>query len=155
MELGNKYLVSCNGYFSDLYDTFLLLYICRRISRHFREIRNIDFLFFTKWLPAAILDDFPILDHRKSFLIAFLAILDQYATFNLFTKWIPAAILDDRSHFSPFQINTPFLFCSQNGCRLPFWMTNCISRHFRSIRNFNFCSQNGCQRPFWMTENHF
>ena len=46
------------------------------ISRHFRSIRN--FLFFTKWLPVAILDD------RKSLLIAFLAISDQYATFILF-----------------------------------------------------------------------
>ena len=33
-----------------------------------------------------------------------------------------------------------------------------ISRHFRSIRNFNcfdFFSQNGCWRQFWMTKNHF
>ena len=33
-----------------------------------------------------------------------------------------------------------------------------ISRHFKSIRNFNcfgFFSQNGCRWPFWMTENHF
>ena len=30
-----------------------------------------------------------------------------------------------------------------------------ISRHFRSIRYFYFCSQNGCRRPFWMTEIHF
>ena len=35
-------------------------------------------IFFTKWLPAAILDD------RKSLLIAFLAISDQYATFIYF-----------------------------------------------------------------------
>ena len=31
----------------------------------------------------------------------------------------------------------------------------CISRHFRSIRNFYLFSQNSCQRPFWMTENRF
>ena len=31
--------------------------------------------FFTKWLPAAILDD------RKSLSLTFLAISDQYATF--------------------------------------------------------------------------
>ena len=49
---------------------------------------------FTKWLPAAILDD------RKSLLIAFLAISDQYATFFIFTKWLPAAILDDRKSLS-------------------------------------------------------
>ena len=85
----------------------------------------------TKWLPVAILDD------RKSLSIAFLAISDQYANFNIFffTKWLPAAILDDR--------------------KITF---DRISRHFRSIRNFYFlfiCSQNGCRRPFWMTENHF
>ena len=44
---------------------------CDAISRHFRSIHN---FFFTKWLPAAILDD------RKSLSIAFLAISDQYAT---------------------------------------------------------------------------
>ena len=44
-------------------------------------------LFFHKM--AAVLDD------RKSLLIAFLAISDQYTTF-LFTKWLPAAILVDR-----------------------------------------------------------
>ena len=47
-----------------------------RISRYFRSIRNLIFFRFfgTKWLPAAILDD------RKSLLITFLAISDQYAT---------------------------------------------------------------------------
>ena len=71
------------------------------------------------WPPAAILDDrkslliaflaisdqyavflfFEILDDRKSFSIAFLAISDQYATFlclKFLTKWPPAATLDDR-----------------------------------------------------------
>ena len=48
-----------------------------RISRHFRWIGNFIFLiFFTKWLPAAILD------YRKSLLIAFLVISAQYATLN-------------------------------------------------------------------------
>ena len=49
--------------------------------------------FFTKWPPAAILDD------RKSLSIAILAISDQYAAFLLlkfFTKWPPAAIMDNR-----------------------------------------------------------
>ena len=51
-----------------------------RIYCHFRTIRSFFYfshktlIFFTKWLPAAILDD------RKSLLIAFLAISDQYAT---------------------------------------------------------------------------
>ena len=65
------------------------------------------------------------------------------------------------SHFSPFQINTQLEFCSQNGCRRPFWMTE---NHFWShLSPFQintqlfwwFFSQNGCRRPFWMTENHF
>ena len=77
------------------------------------------FIFFTKWLPAAILDD------RKSLSIAFLA------TFIFFTKWLPAAILEDRKllfDFAPFQINTQHFF-SQNSCRRPFWMTE---NHFQS-----------------------
>ena len=33
---------------------------------------------------------------------------------------------------------------------------DCISRHFRSIRNFYFfCIFSLTKRPFWMTENHF
>ena len=62
--------------------------------RHMQLLKKI-----TKWPSAAILDD------RKSLSIAFLAILEQYATFN----------------FSDF--------FSQNGCRRPFWMTK---NHFRS-----------------------
>ena len=56
-----------------------------RFSRHFRSIRN---FIFTKWLPAAILDD------RKSLSIWFFAISDQCTTF--FFKWPPAAILEVR-----------------------------------------------------------
>ena len=70
---------------------------CRRpfwmTKNHFQshfspfQINTQLLLFFTKWLPVAILDD------RNSLLIAFLAISDQYATFIfLFTKWLPAAI---------------------------------------------------------------
>ena len=67
-----------------------------RISRHLRSIRNFFFFIcFTKWLPAAILDD------RKSLSNGFLDISDQYPTFflNLFSKWPPAAILEVR--FAP------------------------------------------------------
>ena len=89
---------------------------------------------FTKWPPAAILDDW------KSLQIAFLAISDQYATLifsgNFVTKWPPQTFLMTenhfRSHFSPFQINTQlsfFRFFSQNGRRRPFWMTK---SHFQS-----------------------
>ena len=83
--------------------------------------------FFTKWLPTALLGD------RKSLLIAFLAISDQYATFIFFHKMAASG------HFGWPKITFDH-----------------ISRHFSSIRNFDFfCSQNGCRRPFWMTENLF
>ena len=129
-----------------------------RISRNFRSIRkfylfflkmaagghfgwiSIAFLaisdqyptfFFTKWLPAATLDD------RKSLLIIFLTISDQYATF----------------------IFLDFVHKMAAGCHFG-WpkITYRISRHFRSMRNFYlfwFFLQNGCRRPSWMTENHF
>ena len=104
------------------------------ISRHFRSIRNFHFsdFFSTKWPPADILDD------RKSLSLAFLAISDKYATFNCL-KFVPRS--GRRGHFGWPKITF-----------------NRISRHFRSIRNFNFSyffSQNVRRRPFWMTENHF
>ena len=84
------------------------------ISRHFRSIRNFDFFwfFFTKWLPAAILDD------RKLLSMAFLAISDQCTTFNFFHKMAAGG------HFGWPKITF-----------------DRITRHFRSIRNFflNFC----------------
>ena len=62
---------------------------------------------FTKWPPSDIMDD------RKLYSIAFLAISDQYAT-----------------------------VISQNSRRRPFWMTENHFRlhfsHFRFIRNFYF-----------------
>ena len=144
--------MAAGGHFEWLKITF------DRISRHFRSIRNFDFcsqngcrqpfwmtenhfrshfspfqintqvflFFFTKWLPAAILDDW------KPLSIAFLTISDQYATFIFVDKFAAG------SHFGRPKITF-----------------DRISRHFRSIRNFDFCSQNGCWRPFWMTENHF
>ena len=65
--------------------------------------------FFTKWLPAAILDD------RKSPSIAFLVISDQYATCFFLHKMAAGG------HFGWPKITF-----------------NGISRHFRSIRNFFF-----------------
>ena len=63
----------------------------------FQINRQLWFFLFTKWLPAADLDD------RKSLLIAFLDISDQYATliiFLIFTKWLPGTILYDRKSLS-------------------------------------------------------
>ena len=72
---------------------------------HFSSFQNIQIntlFFFTKWLPVAILDD------RKSLLIAFLDISDQYAT---------------------------FILIFQNGRRRPIWMTeNQFRSHFSPSR---------------------
>ena len=105
---------------SDQYATFYSQNGCRRpfwmtenhSRSHFSPFQintQLLFFFFTKWLPAAILDD------RKSLSIAFLAISDQYATFNFFSQngcrrpfWMTENHF--RSHFSPFQINTQLLF---------------------------------------------
>ena len=69
----------------------------RRRRSHFSpfQINTQLFCYFTKWLPAAILDD------RKSRLIAFLDISYQYATLIfLLAKWLLAAIVDDRKLLS-------------------------------------------------------
>ena len=56
-----------------------------------------------------------ILDNRKSLLIAFFAISDQYATFNFFSqnghRW-PFWMTENnfQSHFSPIQFNTQIEF---------------------------------------------
>ena len=71
------------------------------ISGHFRSIRNFFYFFFTKWLPAAILDV------RNSLSIAFLAISDRYTTLFCFGNFW------------------------QNGCRRPFLMSEIHFRwHF-------------------------
>ena len=94
-----------------------------RISRHFRENTQLWF-FFTKWLPAAILDD---RSHFSPFQI-------NTQFFILFTKWLPSAILDDRKSlliaFLTILDQYEFFF-SQNGCQRPFWMTeNRFRSHF-------------------------
>ena len=87
------------------YIIFFLNFGCRQpfwmTENHFRshfspfQINTQLLFFFTKWLPAAILDD------RKSLLIALLAISDQYTTsIYFFTKWLPAVILNDRKSLS-------------------------------------------------------
>ena len=80
-----------------------------------------------------------ILDNRKSLLITFLAISDQYATFFFFfTKWLPAAILDDRKSLS-----NAFLAISDQ------YATFFFSKWpLAAILEIPF-------GPFWMTENHF
>ena len=106
---------------------------------------NTQLLFFwffgTKWLPAAILDD------RKSLLIAFLAISDQYATFIFLSQngcRRPFWITENHfwSHFSPFQINKQLLFFNKMAAGGYFgWPKitfNRITGHFRSNRNFSF-----------------
>ena len=123
--------MAASGHFGGLKITF----DC--ISCYFRSIRNFDFV-FTKWLPAAILDD------RKSPLITFLAISDQYTTLILFKfpKWLPATILDDRKSLS-----NAFL---------------AISDQYATFFVYIFFSKWPpvaiLEVPFgrfWMTENHF
>ena len=142
---------------------------CRRpfwmTENHFRlhfspfQISAQLFIFFTKWLPAAILDD------RKSLSIAFLAISDQYATFIFLIFFHKMAagghfgwpkITFDRISRHFISIRNFFFHKIAAGGHFgwPKITFDRISRHFRSIRNF-FFSQNGCRRPFWMTENHF
>ena len=84
------------------------------ICHYFRSIHNFNFFgfVFTKWHLAAILDD------RKSLSIAFLAISDQYATFILFLFFHKMAA---GGHFGWPKITF-----------------DRITRHFRSISNFNF-----------------
>ena len=95
-----------------------------RISRHFRSMRNFLFFwkFFTKWPTAAILDDWP--RRRRLF-------------------WITEN--QCQSHFSPFQSNTQLFFlnfvrkmAAGGHFGWPKITFDRISRHFRSIRNFNF-----------------
>ena len=99
---------------------------CPKItSYHFRSIPQFIFLliFFTKWLPAAILDV------RNSLSMAFLAISDQYDFF--------------------FENKTLIFFWNfwQNGCCRPFWMSEINFRwHFWSFQiNTIFFLQNGCR----------
>ena len=86
---------------------------CRRpfwmAENHFRShFRAIGNFFFTKWLPAAILDCW------KSLSIAFLGISDQYASF-----------------FPQNGCRRPFWMAGWPKITLEYF-----SRHFRSIRNF-------------------
>ena len=135
-----------------------------RISRHFRSIRNFDFFFdfFTKWLPAAILDDRKSLVYRISrhfrsiqnlyFFLHKMAAsghfgwpkftfdrisrhlisIHNFDFFFKFTKWLPPAILDDRKLLS-----NAFLAISEQ-----------YTTFVAAIFEVRF-------GPFWMTENHF
>ena len=102
-------------------------------------------------VPAAILDD------RKSLLIAFLVISDQYTTFvssqNVCSGHIgwPKITFDRISrHFR--SIHNFYIFVHKMAAGGHFGWSKItfdrISRHFRSIRNYYFCPQNGCRRPF-------
>ena len=112
-----------------------------RISRHFRSM-VIVFIWFTKWLPAAILDD------RKSLSIALFAISDQYATF-FFTKWLqpvgcsqfgwPKITFDRISrHFRSIRNFFIYKMAASGHFGWPKITFDSISHHFRSIRNFDF-----------------
>ena len=90
---------------------------------------------------------------------------------NFFTKSATSAILDDRKSLSiaflvisEFQINTQLFFIffykitNSGHFGWPKITFDRISRHFRSICNFQFFwffLQNRPRRPFLMTDNHF
>ena len=120
--------------------------------------------FFTKWLPAAILDG------RKSLSISFISISHRYATlifFGIFlTKWLPSAILDVRKSVSIaflaisdwyatifiLEMFDKMAVVGHFGC--PKFTFDRISGHFRSIWNYLFYLwQNGRRRTCWMFEN--
>ena len=87
-----------------------------RISRHFRSIRNFSFFlnFFSKWPPAAILDDRKSLIDRIS---RHFRSIRNFFFWKFFSKWPLVA----GGHFG-----------------LPKIIFDRISRHFRPIRNFVF-----------------
>ena len=134
-----------------------------RISRHFTSIHNfyIFFIFSTKWLPATILDD------RKSLLIAFLAVSNQYATFIFFHKMAAGG------HFGWLKITFNRMYRRFKSIHNFYFFTKwlpaailddrkslsiaflAISHQYTTFKFFWFFPQNGCRRPFWMTENHF
>ena len=137
-----------SGHFRSIHNFFFWIFWqngCRRpfwmSENHFRYhfypfhiITQLKFFlkFLTKWLTSAILDV------RISLSIAFLAMLDRYATFIFFEIFDKMA---DIGHF---------------GC--PKFTFDRISGHFRSICNLKFFGnfwQNGCRRPFWMSEINF
>ena len=117
------------------------------------------FIFFTKWLPAAILDD------RKS---------RSIASF-FFTKWLPAAILDDRKSLSIAFLDISDQYATRDTRS---WLISSrwelgTSAAFQIIR---FVNPSGSSNPLskkahtffliffftkwltaaiWMTENHF
>ena len=111
-----------------------------RISGHFRSIRNFNFFFeififviffFTKWLPAAILDvENNFRSHFWPFQINTKKILNLFLQ-NGCSRLFWMSEIHFGSHFWAFQINTDFFVFKflQNGCRWPFWMSE---NHFRS-----------------------
>ena len=133
------------------------------ISRHFRSIHKFYFfwILFTKWLPAAILDEQKSLrSHFSPFQIntqlLFLWIFLQNGC------WRPFWMTENHfhSHFSAFQINTQlfffFFFFTKWAAILD--DRKSLSITFLAISDQYatfFFSKNGCRWPFWMTENHF
>ena len=134
------------------------MYVILAISDQYTTF--ICFKFFNKWLPATILDD------RKSFSITFLAISDQYAKFYFCLEilsrngrrrlfWINENHF--RSHFSPFHINTHFVFKfhkmtiddnfdDRKSLSIAFLT---ISDQYATFIFLILFSQNGRWRPFW------
>ena len=126
------------------------------ISCHFRSIQNL--YFFHKMVAGGHFGWPKITLDRISRHFISIRNFDFFST-----KWLPVAILDDRKSLLiaylaiSYQYATFFYKMAAGGhFGWPKITFDRISRHFRSIRNFDFFfSQNVCRRPFWMTENHF
>ena len=115
--------------------------------------QNVTFIFFSKWVPTAILDVW------NSFSFAFLTILNLNATF-IFSQnghrwpfWMSQ--INFCLNFWPFQIKTQLSFflkmAAGSHFGRPKFIFVCISRHFRWKQSFCYFFQNGRQQPFWMS----
>ena len=101
-------------------------------------------IFFTKWVPAAILDV------RNSLSMAFLAISDHCKTFffTFYTKWPPEPILDVRNsllisfltisdrYTTLFFLGNFNIMAAVGYFWCPKFTFDRISGHFRSMQNF-------------------
>ena len=143
-------------YFGSIWN-FLIFPPRKWTPAHFSPFQINTQLLFLKFVlqnnPAAILDD------RKSLSIAFLDISDQYTFFSQKGRRQPFWMTENhfRLHFSPFQINMHFFLilhkmAAGGNFGWPKIAFDCISPHFRWIRNFYFFSlghQWLCQIWIW------
>ena len=99
--------------------------------------------FFTKWPLAAILDD------RKSLSIAFLAISDQYATFNFFFKMAASSHFGSRFLLKSIGTDLYSRSVARSNMKLigaflmKLWSAQAFSSYFHKMAVW---------RPFWFSD---